>query len=93
MKLVASVRFSRVAFSTLDDATVDFTLKAGMVKSWYGWMNYWYALQLSKTSYFLPNMTSSNSLSLKSGKVPEAWKTSSVVPTPKTHRPSDNPID
>ena len=40
-----------------------------------------------------PTVTHLFNLSLKSGKVPEAWKTSSVVPIPKTHRPSDNPID
>ena len=40
-----------------------------------------------------PTVTHLFNLSLKSGKVPEAWKTSSVVPIPKTHRPSDSPID
>ena len=40
-----------------------------------------------------PTVTHLFNLSLKSGKVPEAWKTSSVVPIPKTHRPSDNLID
>ena len=40
-----------------------------------------------------PTVTHLFNLSLKSGKVPEAWKASSVVPKPKTHRPSDNPID
>ena len=40
-----------------------------------------------------PTVTHLFNLSLKSGEVPEAWKTSSVVSIPKTHRPSDNPID
>ena len=40
-----------------------------------------------------PTVTHLFNLSSKSGKVPEAWKTSSVVPIPKTHRPSDNPIN
>ena len=39
-----------------------------------------------------PTVTHLFNLSLKSGEVPEAWKTS-VVSIPKTHRPSDNPID
>ena len=40
-----------------------------------------------------PTVTHLFNLSLNSCTVPEAWKTSSVVPIPKTHRPSDNPID